>query len=427
LPTEDSVESFLIEHGFKTPFNSTLYLEPVKVDIAQWKRIVDNAPYFCDGIVVSLNDRKLQRELGDSTTAPRYAKAYKWQNETGESVILSIDFETGRTGHVVPIANIEPTDLSGATISRVTLHNIGYLRKHAINEGATIAIVRAGEIIPKHLETIETTGILNIPDKCTSCNSKLVEEVNEDDTEKSSLYCKNAECPEQSFQRILYFIETVNIEHMGPSILKALVDDEIVKKVSDIYTLTVKDIANAGSNKNIGSSTGKKIVESIAANKEMELTTFIAALGIPGMSKGTAERLVEKFGNIDTLMSAKKEDFVGIRDFGDITVDIVYEGLKNNKDLINQLIKFVTFKEKKVVTGGKLQGLKFVITGTLMSGTREAVEADIVAAGGVLQSAVSKNTNYLVIGESPGESKTTKAAKLGVPTLTEDNLVKMMK
>lgn len=426
FPTEEAVESFLRGAWFETVQSSTVYRDPAKVNISEWKQLVDSAPYFCDGIVISYNDRNYQRELGHSTTAPRYAKAFKWQNSTAETTILSIDWQTGRTGAVIPIANIEPTELSGATLGRVTLHNVGYVRKHAINEGATIAIVRSGEIIPKHLETIETTGILNLPDKCTSCNSKLIEEVNEDDAEKSSLYCKNSECPEQSFQRILYFIETVNIEHMGPSILKALVDDGIVEKVSDIYTLTVSDIANAGSNKSIGSSTGKKIVESIAANKEMELTTFIAALGIPGMSNGTAERLVEKFGNIDTLMTAKKEDFIGIRDFGQITVDVVFEGLKNNRNLINQLVKFVTFKEKKMVTGGKLQGLKFVITGTLSS-PRDTFEADIVAAGGVLQSAVSKNTNYLVIGESPGESKTTKAAKLGVPTLTEDKLLGMMK
>jgi DNA ligase (NAD+) len=373
-----------------------------------------------------LFDRKQQRELGDSTTAPRWAKAFKWQNETAEPDVKTLDWEVGRTGHVVPIANITPVDLSGATISRVTLHNVGYLRKHKVNAGSTIAITRAGEIIPKHLETIETTGILDIPTKCPSCASKLIEETNAKDEEKSSLYCVNLACPAQAFYRILHYVETVNIEHMGPSILQVLVDNKLVTTITDLYKLTAKDIGTASSSgKAIGMSTATKIFDSITANKEMELTTFIAALGIPDMSDGTAVRLVEKFGNIDAIVSAKREDFIGIRDFGEITVDIVTNGLKNNRELIKSLIKHVTFKEKKAATGSSLQGLKFVITGTL-SANRDEFEARIVAAGGSLQSAVSKNTNYLVTGDAPGESKTTKAAKLGVPTITEDKLIEMM-
>lgn len=434
LPTEIAVSEFLIKHGFVIPSEQNYQLPTlfsnnmpfVESILKVWKDTIDKSPYYCDGIVISLDDRNLQRELGDSTTAPRWAKAFKWQNETGESDVESIDWETGRTGHVVPIANITPIDLSGATISRVTLHNVGYLRKHKINVGSTIAIVRAGEIIPKHLETIETTGKLDIPTKCSSCGQGLIEEKNVKDDEKSSLYCVNLKCPEQAFQRILYYIETVNIEHMGPSILKVLVEKGLVTTPADLYTLKASNIGTAASSgKVIGMSTANKIVESIAANKEMELTTFIAALGIPDMSRGTSERLVEKFGNIDAILSAKREDFIGIRDFGDITVDIVTNGLKNNRELIKSLMKHVTFKEKKVVTGGSLQGLKFVITGTLSS-PRDEFEARIIAAGGALQSAVSKNTNYLVTGDAPGESKTVKAAKLGVPTLTEDKLIEMM-
>lgn len=430
LPTEFSVDEFLRDSGFvitktwHTKIKGKQYLAGYLEDL---KLEVDKAPYYCDGIVISYEDRKLQQELGDSTTAPRWAKAFKWQNETGESEVLSIDWETGRTGHVVPIANIAPIDLSGATISRVTLHNVGYLRKHNINVGSTIAIVRAGEIIPKHLETIETTGKLDIPTKCSSCGQGLIEEKNAKDDEKSSLYCVNLRCPGQSFQRILYYIKTVNIEHIGESILAVLVEKGLVTIPADLYTLKAEDIGKASSSgKLIGMSTAKKIVESIAANKEMELTTFIAALGIPDMSDGTSKRLVEKFGDITAILSAKREDFIGIRDFGEITVDIVTNGLKNNRELITSLLKHVTFKETKVVTGGSLQGLKFVITGTLSS-PRDEFEAQIVAAGGALQSAVSKNTNYLVTGAEPGEGKTTKAAKLGVPTLTEDKLIEMMR
>jgi DNA ligase (NAD+) len=434
FPDEVSVGDFLNKHGFIVPAELTYdtlskYTNPEKALDAilhVWKKTIDDSLYYCDGIVISLDDRKLQRELGDSTTAPRWAKAFKWQNETGESEVLSIDWETGRTGHVVPIANIAPIDLSGATISRVTLHNVGYLRKHKINVGSTIAIVRAGEIIPKHLETIDTTGILNIPESCSVCSHQLQEETNTKDEEKSSLYCVNPACPEQLFQRILYFIQTVNIEHMGPSILKALIDRKLVEWPEDLYTLEAEDIGmTASSGKLIGMSTAKKIIESINANREMDLEIFIAALGIPDMSRGTAERLVEKFGNIDSILSANKEDFVGIRDFGDLTVNVVYKGLADNKQMIKELLKYVTFKKKKVVIGGSLQGLKFVITGTLSS-PRDEFEAKIVAAGGALQSAVSKNTNYLVTGDAPGESKTTKAAKLGVPTLTEDKLIEMM-
>lgn len=433
LPTEEDVNKFLVGCGFTTPtmltYNSETfkdYSDKILNGLAGWKLQIDKAPYYCDGIVVSYNDRNLQRELGNSTTAPRWSKAFKWQNEIGESDVISIDWETGRTGHVVPIGNISPVELGGATIARVTFHNLGYVTKHKINVGATIAISRAGEIIPKHLETLETTGILDIPTKCPSCKSVLVIETNEKDEEKSSLNCVSPNCPEQAFQRILYFIETVNIEHCGPAILKALWDANLVRKTSDLYNLKSSDIASVtSSGKNVGDSTGKKIIESINANKEMELTTFIAALGIPNMSSGTAERLVEKFGNIDAIISANKEDFVGIRDFGEITCNVVFNGLKANKELIAQLVKHITFKVKEKVIGGALDGLKFVITGTLSS-PRDDFEAKIQSAGGTLQSAVSKNTSYLIAGEAPGESKVTKANKLGVKTITENDLLKMM-
>jgi len=429
LYDEKQVDLFLKNAGFKIPLSciynnlltAAITLEEV---LNQWKGHVDAAPYFCDGIVISYNDRKLQRELGDSKTAPRWSKAFKWQNETAETKVLSIDWETGRTGKVCPAANIEPVDLGGATLSRATLHNVGYVRLHEVNVGSTIAIIRSGEIIPTHMETIETTGILDIPDICFSCGYKLIEEKNKD---KSELLCVNPECDAQVFQRILYFITTVNIEHCGPAILKSLWDAELVRSAPDLYTLTVEDISSASSSgKNIGTSTATKIVASIAANKEMELTTFIAALGINNVSKGTAERLVEKFGTLDAIRNAKREDFVGVRDFGEITIDIVHKGFYNNKELIDNLLKHITFKGKKMSTKTTLNGLKFVITGELVNGKRDEFEARIIDCGGVLQSGVSKATSYLVVGDKPGDSKLSKAEKFGVPTITEEDLIKMM-
>jgi DNA ligase (NAD+) len=421
LPTEDKVNTFLSDSGFKIPFwgiqvgANFADWNPLEEYLNTWKRRVDAAPYFCDGIVISYNDRKLQQELGDSKTAPRYAKAFKWQNETAETKVLSIDWETGRTGKVCPAANIAPVDLGGATLSRATLHNVGYVRLHEVNVGSTIAIIRSGEIIPTHMETIESTGVLDIPDKCSACGSKLVEEQNKD---KSELLCVNTDCSAQVFQRILYFITTVNIEHCGPAILKALYDSGKVKTAADLYILSVEDIATASSTKNIGTSTATKIVASIAANKEMELTTFIAALGINNVSKGTAERLVEKFGTLEAIRAAKRDDFIGIRDFGDTTIDIVYNGLYNNKELIDNLLKHITFKGKKMSTKTTLAGLKFVITGELTS-VRDLFEARIVDCGGVLQSGVSKATSYLVVGNEPGSSKLSKAEKFGIKQITE--------
>jgi DNA ligase (NAD+) len=425
LPREVDINMFLHNSGFQIPWCG-LYECDGELNLAELKELVDTAPYFCDGIVISYNDRKLQQELGDSKTAPRWARAFKWAGDVAETVVESISWDCGRTGAIIPTANITPTDLGGATISRVALHNVGYVRKHKVNAGAKITIIRSGEIIPKHMETLESSGSLNIPSTCSACGSTLVEEVNEEKEDTSSLYCKNFDCNAQSFYRILHFIRTVNIEHCGPAILEAIIEAGKVVNVYDLYTLTIDDIANCSSSgKNIGKSTAKKIVESIEANKVMELTTFIAALGISDISKGTAERLVEKFGTLDKILEAKKEDYIDIRDFGDITRNIVYEGMRKNRWMIDGLLKHITFKEKPMSTTNTLAGLKFVITGTLTA-KRDLFEQRIIDAGGVFQSGVNKTTSYLIVGEDAGYSKLEKAAKFNVPQITEADLEKMM-
>jgi DNA ligase (NAD+) len=302
------------------------------------------------------------------------------------------------------------------------------VKKHDIKIGAKILIIRSGEIIPKHLETIEDGTHWCIPDVCPSCGSKLEVSLQKGKEPLENLTCINANCSAQLFEIVLHYARIVEMDHVDEGVLMGLWEKQIVKSIPDLYRLNLKTLESLVINgKNLGSSRAKKIISSVAKISKLPLGIFIGALGIPKVGKNTGQGIAKHFGSLDAILTAKPDEFYGLKAFADTKVDIVHTGIQNRLPLIKELLQYVTIvtDNAPVVVNDTLKGATFVITGTLAN-PREEVEKLLIAAGGVLQTAVSKSTNYLVVGDSPGASKTEKAQKLKTRTINEDQLMEFI-
>lgn len=431
FPSEEKVLYWLKDKGF-TLTKATYYKQAVtfthqiEAQLSKWEKRMKEAPYPCDGIVIQLADRALRKSLGCASNHPRGGIAFKWEAENAEVALQDIEWTTGRLGDVDPVGIIEPTHLSGAEITRVTLHHVGYVRQHNIKPGATIKIIRSGEIIPKHLETVEVPddATFNIPTKCPSCGTDLVEEEGQT-LGAATLLCGNILCPAQQFHRILHYVQTAGIDHLGEGILKALFDQGYVKNIPDLYLLPGKSIeAVAIKGKTLGTRRAKKININIEKASVLPIYLFVASLGIRGLGRGTCKKLFERFDTVEELLTVGPQDLLRVEGFATTKAQIAHRGLQANKDLIMQMLPLVKFKQEEQLTlPSVLSGLRFVVTGSFSEDMpRKEIEKMIKAAGGQLQSSPNKFTSYLVKGEGGG-SKAVKAAKFGTPTIGEQGFL----
>lgn len=427
---EDEVDliMWLKEQGFKLPRTkqykqAILFTKEIQAQLSMWKAELEKAEFPCDGLVIILKDRKLRLQLGVTSTHPNGAIAFKWENEKAEAPIVDIEWSTGRLGDVDPVGIIEPTHLSGAEITRVTLHHVGYVRQHNVKIGSKIKIIRSGEIIPKHLETLETPENVdfNIPKECPSCGTTLVEE--EGVTPGAfSLVCTNILCPAQQFERILHFVKIAGIDHLGEGILKALFRQGYVKNIPDLYLLPAKGIETLTmKGKTLGSRRAKKININIEKASVLPIWQFVAALGIRGLGRGTCKKLFEKFDTIEELLTAGPQDFLKVEGFARTKAHIAHTGIQANVDLIKQMLPLVKFKQEDTLTLPRvLSGMRFVVTGSFSEeNPRKEIEKLIKESGGQIQPKPNKFTNYLMKGEGGGK-KATIAAKFGTPVLNEE-------
>lgn len=431
---ENEVLYWLKEKGFTLPKASyykqvVTFTNQIEAQLDQWQKKMKEAPYPCDGIVIQLADRALRKSLGVATNHPHGAMAFKWEAENADAKLTDIEWSTGRLGDVDPVGIIEPTELSGATISRVTLHHVGYIREHNIKPGATIKIIRSGEIIPKHLETIEVPddAEFNIPDKCPSCDTELVEEAGQA-TGASSLVCNNANCPAQQFHRILHYVQTAGIDHLGEGILKALFKQGYVKNIPELYLLPAKGIeAVTMKGKTLGIRRAKKIGINIEKASVLPLYLFLGSLGIRGLGRGTAKKVVKKFATVDELLIASPQDFLKVEGFAQTKANLVHKGIQANSELIKQMLPLVKFKQEDQLTlPSVLTGMRFIVTGSFSEDMpRKEIEKMIKASGGQIQSSPNKFTSYLVKGEGGG-SKAVKAAKLNTPVIDEQGFLDLI-
>ena len=389
-----------------------------------WENERDNLPYEIDGIVIKVNSIDQQKELGNIAKSPRWAIAYKFKAKQAETKVKEIRWQVGRTGAVTPVAELEPVFLAGSTISRATLHNIEEIQRKDIREGDSVFIEKGGDVIPKVVSVIlekreKGSTKTNPPKNCPECKSELIKPENE-----VMYYCENSDCPAQVKGKIEHFAarNAMDIEGLGESLISQFVDLGFLKTYSDIYKL--KDIKEKLVEiEKLGEKSVTNLLDGIEKSKEKPFYKVLFAIGIRYVGAGAAQKIVEHFGNIENLISAKEEDIEAIHEIGpSISKSITnFFNIKKNQDLVKELQKHgLQFKSiQKENVSELLKDKTFVLTGTLSTMTRDQAKEKIIENGGKVTSSISKNTDYLLAGEKAG-SKLEKANKLGVKVISEE-------
>ena len=384
-------------------------------------------PYDIDGVVIkadALSDREI---LGENTSTPRWAVAYKFPPEVKETKLLDIVIQVGRTGVLTPNAVLEPVRLAGTTVSRATLHNIDFIHERDIRIGDTVYVQKAGDIIPEVLR-VKTAdrdpdaAPYHMPSVCPSCGGAVFR-----DEDAAATRCVNPACPAQLLRSLAHFVsrDAMNIDGLGTAVLKQLREAGLVHSPADLYTLCEDDIAALD---RMGKKSAQNLLSAVEASKSAGADRLLFALGIPGIGQKAAQTLAKRFGDIDALFSADAETLCTVDDIGGITANAIVSYFANPavRALIDRLKESgVKTTYETVAAGTALAGKTFVLTGTLPTMTRDEASALIESHGGKVSSSVSKKTSYVVAGTEAG-SKLTKAQSLGVPILSQDELIAML-
>ncbi len=384
----------------------------------------DSFPYDIDGAVVKIDSFGLRDILGATAKFPRWAAAYKYPPEEKETKLLSIEVNVGRTGAITPTAVFEPIQLAGTSVSRAVLHNQEFISEKDIRVGDTIVVRKAGEIIPEVLRSVahsEGSVPYMLPEVCPVCGTKAVRFDDE-----AALRCPNTECPAQQYRNIIHFCSkgAMNIDGMGPAVIKALLDKKLIETAADIYSLKSEDIAGL---ERMGEKSAANLINAIEESKNAPLDRVIFALGIRNIGAAAAKLLCEKFGSIDAVMSASESEISEIDGFGGVMSTGAVKAFSEPHfiHLINRLkAAGVKMEYHKEVKDDRFAGLTFVLTGTLPTLKRDEAKKIIESFGGKASGSVSKKTDYVLAGEEAG-SKLTKAQELGVKIISEDEFLKM--
>ena len=381
-----------------------------------------------DGAVIKVDDLQQREHLGTTAKFPRWAAAYKYPPEIKPTVIEDIVVQVGRTGVLTPKAVVRPVRLAGTTVTNATLHNQDFISQRDIRIGDTVLIRKAGEIIPEILEVDlskrpEGTVAYHLPERCPACGAWV-----EQDTDGAFLRCTGAECPAQLSRNIAHFVsrDAMDIDGLGSAIVDGLIGKGLIHSPADIYYLTLEDISSLWIS---GSTVASKLLTSIETSKQQDVSRLIYALGIRQVGAKTGKVLASRFGSLDALMNASMEELTEVPDIGGVTAQSIFDWFRQPQSahMVQRLREAgVNFESKRAVADTRLAGKTFVLTGALSKFTREEATEKIEAFGGKASGSVSKKTSFVIVGENAG-SKERKARELGIPILTEDEFLEMLK
>jgi len=382
-------------------------------------------PFEIDGAVIKVDDFAQRGLLGSTSKFPKWAVAYKYPPEQKTTHLRDIEVKVGRTGALTPTAVFDPITLAGTTVTRAVLHNQEMIDKKGISIGDLIVVRKAGDIIPEVVEVAQHQPgavIYKLPEHCPSCGAKAVRETGE-----AVLRCPNSACPAQLLRNLIHYAsrDAMDIEGLGSAIVQLLVEKDLVKSVADLYNIEAGQIAPL---ERMGEKSARNLVDAIASSKQRDLSRLIFALGIRGIGQRAAQLLARRFGRMQAILNAPIQEIAAIEGFGEImakmTADFFME--EGNRLLIERLqLAGVNMLSNSQPTGRSLEGLSFVLSGTLPTLSRSEATELIEGAGGKTSSSVSKKTDYLVAGEAAG-SKLAKANQLGIPLLDEAGLLAML-
>lgn len=418
---------FLREQGFHTiPFYTRF--DNITDVISELKRIGEirsGLEYDIDGAVIKVDDFAQRERLGSTSKFPKWAVAFKYPPEEKTTKLVDIEIGVGRTGVLTPTAVFEPVLLAGSTVSRATLHNQDFITEKDIRIGDEVAIRKAGDIIPEVVRVVshaENSVPYILPSICPSCSAPVIREEGE-----AAVRCVNPECPAQLLRNVIHFCsrDAMDIEGLGDALVEKFISENLISNVADIYDITAGEIMMLEGHQE---KSAKNLVEAIERSKQNDLSRLLFALGIRHIGQKAAKLLSEHFGDIDSIIAASEEEIAEIDGFGGIMAKSAAEffSMTQTADLIERLkaagVNMKSLKEKS--DDQRFAGLTFVLTGTLPTLSRKEATEIIENLGGKASSSVSKKTSYVVAGEEAG-SKLQKATDLGIPVITQDDLLKM--
>lgn len=434
MPYATHYESLLAarQWGFKVSDQMKLCrnLDEVMDFIRYWDKARESLPFATDGVVIKVNSYAMQKQLGSTAKAPRWAVAYKFKAEQALTRLLSVDFQVGRTGAITPVANLEPVQLAGTVVKRASLHNAEQIALLDIRLGDMVYVEKGGEIIPKITEVelserpAESQPFEFIT-RCPECGTKLVKYEGE-----ARHYCPNSSsCPPQIVGRIVHFIsrKAMNIEGLGDETVQLLYDNGLVHDISDLYTLKRADLVRLP---RLGEKSADNILRNIEASKQVPFARVLFAIGIRFIGETTAKILARQFKNIDALIHADPEQLIEAEEVGEKIARSIIEYFADaeNMRIVERLRSYGLQFQNQVQEGAtdRLAGLNFVISGTFVHHSRDQLKELIERHGGRNLSGVSSNVNYLLAGQNIGPAKLAKVSKLGVKMINEEEFMQML-
>ena len=427
-PTHSAELAWLRDRGFPVEGEIETHdgVEGVVKRCLWWQERREGLDYEIDGVVVKVDERDLWRELGVVGREPRWAIAWKFPPMTATTTLRKIVWNVGRVGNMIPFAQLEPVRVSGVTVSQATLHNEEDLARKDVREGDQVVVTRAGDVIPQVVSPLiqhrkgRRLRKARPPKECPACGTPTVKR-----EDAVFTVCPNRRgCPGQTFQHMKHFVGVMDIEGLGEKLALRFLEEGLIRDQAGVYDLTAERLAEL---EGFGEVSARNLIDAIEASKSQPFPIVLFALGLPGIGYVTAQALAEHFGTIDALMAADAEAIEEVEGVGPITAAQIQEELAEEptRALVERLrerdLRFELAASERRAEGGPLEGKTFVLTGTLPSLSRNEASALIKRAGGKVTGSVSKKTDYVVAGDSPG-SKLQRAEELGVDVIDEDGL-----
>ena len=426
--SQDQMHQFIKKQGFKTGgyFKICKNCKEIIAEIERIDKIKSKLDILIDGMVIKIDNTKDREKIGWTAKFPRWAMAFKFEAQEVSTMLESVSWQVGRSGRVTPIANLQPVELAGATISRATLNNIDDIRRKGVYENSRVFIRRSNEVIPEIMglaEKYENSKEIQVPDVCPCCGEKL--------TQKGPLlFCTNHQgCKEQVVDKISHYAsrDAMNIEGFSEKTAGSIYDNLGVRNLSDIYKITKEQLLTLEKFKD---KKAENIISSIEKSKNTDLYRFLYALGIGEVGVKTAKEIAKHFKTLENIKNATIEELIEIKDIGEVMASNIHNFFREEYNLneIEQIFASgVKIKEEKVqgVGNPNFVGKTFVLTGTL-SKPRSEFEEIIESLGGKTSGSVSKNTDFVLAGENAG-SKLDKAQTLGVKVINEEEFFHLIK
>jgi len=422
------------EWGFKISENTKLCknLNEVFEFIQKWDTERFNLPVATDGVVIKVNSKRLQDNLGFTAKSPRWAIAYKFKAESASTVLKSVSYQVGRTGAVTPVANLEPVPIAGTIVKRASLHNADIIKNLDLHIGDTVFVEKGGEIIPKitGVDTAQRHPMflpVEFIENCPECGTQLIRKEGE-----AAHYCPNEDgCPPQIKGKMEHFVsrKAMDIDGIGQETIELLYSQELARNITDLYELKKEQLENL---ERMAEKSAQRILDGLEASKAVPFERVLFALGIRYVGETVAKTLVKKLHTIENTQSQTVEQLTEIDEIGGRIAESVVDWFSKPEhiELIEKLkqhgLQFSISEEKLQGRTDKLAGLNIVISGTFEKHSRDQLKEMIEKNGGKNVGSISKKTNYLLAGENIGPSKLEKVNKLGIPMISEDDFIKML-